>query len=70
MEIVSVVEMLDVEHRVAPTATSGTAFGSGIVCVASVAHFLNHWQSLQIATTLPILLLVGYYWCVSSSAFH
>ena len=58
--------MIGVTKRMLSSMICHIAFSLGMMLLAYVAHFMRDWQTLQAVTSLPMLLLVSYYWLVST----
>ncbi|XP_003745397.1 organic cation transporter protein [Galendromus occidentalis] len=62
-----VAEMIGSSKRMLSSAVCNIAFSFGMMLLAYVAHLVDHWRSLKAVVSLPMLLLIAYYWVVPES---
>ncbi|XP_061480289.1 solute carrier family 22 member 2-like isoform X2 [Rhineura floridana] len=43
------------------------AYAGGLLILDALAYAVPHWRWLQLAVSLPVFLLLSYYWCVPES---
>ena len=65
--VITVAEIIGVKRRTASVIVCGISYAFGIMLFAYIAHYINHWQTLQAVCSLPMLLLFGYFWLVLNS---
>ncbi len=59
---VSVTEICGPTYRTYFGILTQFPFGIGAACLPLVAYFIREWTSLQLAISVPCLLLASYYW--------
>lgn len=60
-------EIVGTKWRAAITVLYQIPFGLGHMSLAGLAFWFRHWQQLQIAITLPSIILLSYWWIVPES---
>lgn len=60
-------EIVGTQWRAAITVLYQIPFSLGHMSLAGLAFFFRHWQHLQLAITLPSIILLGYWWIVPES---
>ena len=56
--------MIGAAKRMSASVVSAATYAFGMMLLAYVAHLTAGWQMLQIVNSVPMILLVGYYWYV------
>lgn len=67
MSLVSVTEFVGLGYRRTVVILYQMAFSVGLVLLCGVAYALPHWRRLQLAMSLPTLLLLLCFWYHPSS---
>ncbi|XP_018495839.1 organic cation transporter protein [Galendromus occidentalis] len=62
-----VAEMIGTKKRMLSSVVCHISYSFGMMVIAYVAHFIRDWQNLQMAFSLPMVLLISYYWMVPES---
>lgn len=60
-------EIVGTKWRAAITVLYQIPFSLGHMSLAGLAFWFRHWQQLQIAITLPSIILLSYWWIVPES---
>lgn len=60
-------EIVGTKWRAAITVLYQIPFSLGHMSLAGLAYYFRHWQHLQIAITLPSVILLSYWWIVPES---
>ncbi|OXU19035.1 hypothetical protein TSAR_011958 [Trichomalopsis sarcophagae] len=60
-------EIVGKSWRAAITILYQIPYSLGHMSLAGLAYWFRHWQHLQIAMTLPSIILLGYWWVVPES---
>ncbi|XP_026666972.1 uncharacterized protein LOC108622018, partial [Ceratina calcarata] len=60
-------EIVGTKWRAAITVLYQIPFSLGHMSLAGLGYFFRHWQHLQIAITLPSIILLSYWWIVPES---
>lgn len=60
-------EIVGTQWRAAITVLYQIPFSLGHMSLAGLALVFRHWQHLQIAITLPSIILLGYWWIIPES---
>lgn len=60
-------EIVGTEWRAAITVLYQIPFSLGHMSLAGLAFLFRHWQHLQLAITLPSIILLSYWWIVPES---
>lgn len=60
-------EIVGAQWRAAITVLYQIPFSLGQMSLAGLAFLFRHWQHLQIAITVPSVILLGYWWVVPES---
>ncbi|KOC64208.1 Organic cation transporter protein [Habropoda laboriosa] len=60
-------EIVGTKWRAAITILYQIPFSLGHMSLAGLAFFFRHWQHLQVAITLPSVILLSYWWIVPES---
>lgn len=60
-------EIVGIQWRAAITVLYQIPFSLGHLSLAGLAFWFRHWQQLQIAITLPSIILLSYWWLVPES---
>ncbi|XP_015108616.1 organic cation transporter protein isoform X1 [Diachasma alloeum] len=60
-------EMVGTQWRAAITVLYQIPYSLGHMSLAGIAFYFRHWQHLQLAITLPSIILLGYWWVVPES---
>lgn len=60
-------EIVGTQWRAAITVLYQIPFSLGHMSLAGFAFLFRHWQHLQIAITLPSIILLSYWWVVPES---
>lgn len=60
-------EIVGTKWRAAITVLYQIPFSLGHLSLAGLAFWFRHWQHLQIAITLPSIILLSYWWLVPES---
>lgn len=60
-------EIVGTKWRAAITVLYQIPFSLGHMSLAGLAFWFRHWQHLQIAITLPSIVLLSYWWIVPES---
>ena len=59
---ITVAESIGLKKRTSSAVLYALPFPLGTMLFACIAYFVRHWQALQAATSLPMILLVGFFW--------
>ncbi|KAF7997518.1 hypothetical protein HCN44_006089 [Aphidius gifuensis] len=60
-------EMVGTKWRAAITVLYQIPYSLGHMSLAGIAYYFRHWQHLQLAISLPSIILLGYWWIVPES---
>nr|XP_050864057.1 organic cation transporter protein-like [Vespula vulgaris] len=60
-------EIVGTQWRAAITVLYQIPFSLGQMSLAGIAYLFRHWQHLQIAITIPSIILLSYWWIVPES---
>nr|XP_012223393.1 PREDICTED: organic cation transporter protein-like isoform X2 [Linepithema humile]XP_012223394.1 PREDICTED: organic cation transporter protein-like isoform X2 [Linepithema humile] len=60
-------EIVGTQWRAAITVLYQIPYSLGHMSLAGLAYWFRHWQQLQIAITLPSIILLSYWWIVPES---
>lgn len=60
-------EIVGIKWRAAITVLYQIPFSLGHMSLAGLAFWFRHWQHLQIAITLPSIVLLSYWWIIPES---
>lgn len=60
-------EIIGKSWRAAITILYQIPYSLGHMSLAGLAYWFRHWKHLQIAMTLPSIILLGYWWVVPES---
>lgn len=60
-------EIVGTQWRAAITILYQIPFSLGHMSLAGLAYWFRHWQQLQIAITLPSIILLSYWWIIPES---
>lgn len=60
-------EMVGTKWRAAITVLYQIPYSLGHMSLAGIAYYFRHWQHLQLAISLPSVILLGYWWIVPES---
>ncbi|KAJ0171616.1 hypothetical protein K1T71_013166 [Dendrolimus kikuchii] len=60
-------ELMPPKRRTYAGIVVGMLFAAGMCLLATLAYLLRDWYHLSLATSLPFILLYGYYWLIPES---
>lgn len=60
-------EIVGTQWRAAITVLYQIPYSLGHMSLAGLAYWFRNWQHLQLAITLPSIILLGYWWIVPES---
>lgn len=59
--------MVGTKWRAAITVLYQIPYSLGHMSLAGIAYYFRHWQHLQLAISLPSIILLSYWWIVPES---
>ncbi|XP_014665354.1 PREDICTED: organic cation transporter protein-like isoform X2 [Priapulus caudatus] len=62
------IELVGPERRGFTTIMQCVSYSSGLLVLAGVAYLVRDWRNLALATSIPFILMYGYWWFLPESA--